>query len=275
MDENNKNLPFEVPKGYFDNLAGKIMQGVQASAENQSDTSSEWIDSISKTPVFEVPQGYFEGFAAQVLHQINTENDSENAIVTMAGKDMNFEVPALYFEQFADKLMHRINISDEDLVDTSALEALRNVNVFTVPNGYFETIQAIAPKEIAIEVVEKEVKTMSLPKRAPKWTNWAVAASVLFILGMGGVWMIGGNGGASDAFTPAQLASLTLENVSDEDIEQYIENDQESFDIYSLMDNASVSTKDKTQKSIDKTTDKLLDNISQEEIDAYLEYEGI
>ncbi|MBX9448762.1 MAG: hypothetical protein KL787_03150 [Taibaiella sp.] len=65
-----------------------------------------------------------------------------------------------------------------------------------------------------------------------------------------------------------------LSSVSDEDIEKYIENDQESFDIYRLMDNASASNKS-PNRAIKNTTEKLLDDISAEDIDAYLEYEGI
>ena len=275
MKEHSNKLPFEVPKDYFLNLADHIMEGVKASRSLSEDTSV-LIQDMQQSPTFEVPKDYFENLSVAITQSVHAEADATYYLQQNVGVNNPHILPASYFDQLSDTIISKISQGEEDLVDTSFIEDFKQINVFAVPEGYFENLKPSIAE--GVTTAKKEVQTMVLPKRNVKWTNWAAAACVLFIFTLGGIWMMGTdvqNSGGSASHNPALLASLTLAEVSDEDIEKYIENDQESFDIYSLMDNASASTKDKKSGTKHISTENLLENISQEEIDAYLEAEGI
>ena len=71
-----KQMPQDVPAGYFENLADNILlkiniQTEQAVAEELQELSPV-LAGISKTNVYEVPVGYFDGVAATVAAQTTT-----------------------------------------------------------------------------------------------------------------------------------------------------------------------------------------------------------
>lgn len=71
-----KQMPQDVPAGYFENLADNILSKIniqteQAVAEELQELSPV-LAGISKTNVYEVPAGYFDGVAATVAAQTTT-----------------------------------------------------------------------------------------------------------------------------------------------------------------------------------------------------------
>ncbi len=82
-----RQLPFEVPKGYFEDFPDRMLQMVQQSANN------------------EVPDGYFESFALQMLQKVRSEevrHELEGVAPLLNGlpKTMPHSLPEGYFEQW-------------------------------------------------------------------------------------------------------------------------------------------------------------------------------
>ncbi|HEV8504128.1 MAG TPA: hypothetical protein VGQ53_01970 [Chitinophagaceae bacterium] len=80
-----KEMPFQVPCGYFDELDEKIMELIRGHPDYR--TSSEEIESISpllsslsKRPVYSVPEGYFENFKP------GGEEEKEPNVVSIASR---------------------------------------------------------------------------------------------------------------------------------------------------------------------------------------------
>jgi hypothetical protein len=103
---------------------------------------------------YTAPANYFEQLPAQIMQQISMEN---------------YTVPAGYFEALPNIILQKIK-QENELVDIApALAALPKVNVYTAPNGYFETFTVKPPRT--------NVKVISLFK-------YAAAAVVVGLLGL-------------------------------------------------------------------------------------------
>ena len=82
--------------------------------------------------IFKVPEGYFEGLSLAVQQRIEYDKN------TASGNDEQiFFTPKNYFDGLSSKILHRIEQIETESV---RLENLARVNVFRVPNGYFENL---------------------------------------------------------------------------------------------------------------------------------------
>ncbi len=86
---------------------------------------------IERRNVFSVPEGYFEGLAANILY-------------TVQGEHTRPALPEGYFDGLADSIMGKIKAQENSPVEAEplspVLESLRNINVFEVPQGYFDVL---------------------------------------------------------------------------------------------------------------------------------------
>jgi len=64
----------DVPQGYFENLAGNILQRIKTLEHIQDNELSHYpvLFSIRKTPVFSVPENYFEQLPVKILNRVST-----------------------------------------------------------------------------------------------------------------------------------------------------------------------------------------------------------
>ncbi len=71
-----KQMPQDVPAGYFENLADDILSKIntkqEQSVNDELNELSPVLAAVSKTNVYEVPAGYFDGVAATVAAQTTT-----------------------------------------------------------------------------------------------------------------------------------------------------------------------------------------------------------
>lgn len=274
MNSENKRLPYEMPASYFENSALRFLEGAKAS-EAQEDPILD--AEVSKSMPFEVPQAYFEQLADCTLREAMSTEASESTLRSLPISERQ-EVPEGYFENFATEVIAIISHTEKDIdTDTSFLESIGNAMPFETPQGYFEQLPQVvadAPKAQAAEASQdgKPVMKLNRYKSRGKWATTLAAACVMMIFGFGALWMLKP---AENEMSSKQLAFKMLNSVSDEDIEKYIENELENFDIYSLMDNASASNRNSNSRTQILNTESLLEDISSEDIDAYLIYEGI
>lgn len=79
-----KEMPFEVPAGYFNELDEKIMDFIRMHPDHQTsreelESVSPLLSSISKGPVYSVPNGYFENLTPRIEKQ-------EATVISMTGR---------------------------------------------------------------------------------------------------------------------------------------------------------------------------------------------
>lgn len=252
------------------------MEGVRASVSDQDPVLSIHVEPVLP---YQVPEGYFSTLPERIMQEIHSASEAE-ARIKSHDKDLPYQVPAGYFASLADKVMHQINTAPEDLdTDTSFIDSLGKTNPYQVPEGYFDGLaQSIAQQSKTVAGGAHTTEEASKPsmillrfKRASRWASAVAAACVLLIFGLGANWMLQNNSQTTQ-LNSRQLAFNILNTVSDEDIEQYLENELDGFDLYSLMESSSAKVKG-SAPLVDPN--KLLDEISPEDIDAYLDFEGI
>ena len=80
-----KEMPFNVPDGYFNELDEKILEIIRSHPDYQTsreelESVSPLLSSISKRPVYSVPKGYFENFKPGV------EEKKDTRVVSITGR---------------------------------------------------------------------------------------------------------------------------------------------------------------------------------------------
>jgi hypothetical protein len=152
LQEANNN-PYQVPTDYFNNLPAIILNRAKASttdnAKEELDIVSPLLGQISKKMPFSTPAGYFEELG-------------ENAI---AGAQA-------------------IDFVNDALENTSPLmNGLKRVQVYEVPAGYFEQLPRQVLKAVKAQQPAKVV-SMSFTRRVLRYAAAAVVAGLIFTGGV-------------------------------------------------------------------------------------------
>jgi len=231
------------------------------------------LDKIAKVNVFKVPKNYFENLTASIL--IKTQNKNNN---TQQPPKVPFAMPDGYFEGLSTKIMGRIEQIEKKNID---LETLERVNVFGVPENYFQELELNTSierfgKENIFKVpvgyfvnLTNEILTKTTPKQ-PKiikvnwWKSskirWSAAASVIVMVGL---W-----------FGIQQLTKdkteLALEKVSNEEIKTYLETQDLGYLEY---ETASETAQNSVKVSESKVLDGL--NLDKKDILEHLENQDL
>lgn len=302
MEKNTKISPHQVPNGYFENLSDRIMSGIKAS-ESTTDLSEDSIllNGIDrKSPTYEVTEGYFSQLSDKIMSAVHSSKESEDYLNSTFGKPNVFSVENGYFESLAERIHHRIHTSDEDIEEnTEFLTQASKQMPFTVPENYFETIQipiADSTKKIDFQPVTQgeESKKSAIQKnffKSMRWSSSIAASVVLLILGWGAFIMLNNSENSSNTLfskstansvnlentdensRSIQYAMHELENVSNEDILEYLDENIESEDVFYIMDFYAKSGKKINSEY--ETSDDILNNVSKEALESYLENEGL
>ncbi|MGG9970521.1 hypothetical protein ACQ33O_01905 [Ferruginibacter sp. SUN002] len=199
---------------------------------NELKAISPTLAAMEKVNVFEVPQRYFDQLSESVLASLNKELG---------------DVPEKYFDHLADNILAKIKLQEAAETDLSpALQSIRGINVFEVPQGYFENLSTeIVDKTVTIQ----PAKVISFGSRIVKY---AVAAALTGVVALG-VYKYTNNNPTqpNDIVSVAKLdASIekgkdmndkqfneTLENLSADDIAKYLETNFNEKEIESLASN--------------------------------------
>ncbi len=134
--------PYVVPEGYFEGLAGSIMDSIAFSSEQR----------LIKDNPYAVPQGYFEGFAGKLLARIKAGQSGDpreelsvlSPLLDRIDKKTPFEAPEGYFSNLTGNVLsgvQAIGFVNDELENLSPLlTGLRDKAVYQVPEGYFDNL---------------------------------------------------------------------------------------------------------------------------------------
>lgn len=190
------------------------------------------------------------------MQQGNHISDELQQLVPGAGwpSRQPFTVPEGYFHSLTDQVMQRvqgngINPVQEELAGLSPLlAAIPKQPPFTVPDGYFRQLSATTPV-----IHETRVVKMPLQKRLRKW---AVAATIALITGSSALFFLNREQHSSSR-------EYQLEDLSDRDIEAYLQSHSDAFDDATIFSNTAIATEQ-----------PITEDLPDEAIQQYLQHTG-
>lgn len=167
---------------------------------------------MQQVDVYTVPKNYFDNLAPKIVEHIKTK------IFLLEAKSSTFKVPKDYFKTLPNLIFSKINSTESEVAvefqeATSFLNSINKKNIYTVPINYFENFTV--PK------IKKETTKIISFGIARRWISYAAAATIASILITGGFLYR----------TPKNSFDVTIElnNVSDAELNNYIENNSVAF----------------------------------------------
>jgi hypothetical protein len=228
---------------------------------NELQAISPLLAGMQKVNVFTVPAGYFERLADGMLLLVNEE---KNTLLSSIHKQSS-SVPAAYFDTLADTILNKIK-AQEAAETYPVLSSISKQNVYTVPQGYFETLSGA----VTAKTNTPQVKVVTMHKRTA-WMKYAAAAVFTGIIALSVYKFTATNVKIKmDAATTEGMA-IAKENkfdeefskVTDEDIIKYLQvngTDVDAAVVANVVDENELPSKE-DYLTDDKALDKYLDNI--------------
>lgn len=238
-----KNL-YAYPDGYFYELSANIVRQI-------------WFQSLPFLNPYSVPEGYFENLPEIILDKLAVKSNYSHAVTKTL-----YNVPHGYFNNLAGNILQKIksknNTVQEELEEIAPLlSTIPKTNVFTVPARYFETLAPVQTK-----LSEQPVKVISIGTKARRWIAYAAAACIAAFMFGGGYYYMQGKAPANTSAIHTEIAGVNIEQaisqLSDSDIDDYLNNDNSDVYTNQNFDNQDLNIK------------TLIENMSDEEIDNYL-----
>jgi len=225
---------FQVPGGYFDELAIEIMEKVRAletSPEEEHLNSSSPLFRASKQTPFSSPPRYFDELAEKILKIVKSSEATNAAdelaslspLLSSISKQNLYAAPVGYFNTLDKKLAQiTIDFKNESVQDeleniSPLLGGLKKQTPYTVPGGYFESLQYSNAAENNVP----GAKVISITSR--KWFRYAAAALVIgFVATMAFLLL-----NKPDRIDPADKSfswvQKSMKKVSTDEINEFIE----------------------------------------------------
>jgi hypothetical protein len=224
---------------------------------NELNAISPLVASVPRVNVYRVDENYFDGIRAELQARIIASN--------FIAPQNKLDVPAGYFENLPNNILAKIKSQENNPVFTEMEELsptianIGNNNVYTVPQDYFE--QLAMPSIASAKVVKMGSRSIF---------KYAAAAVVTGLLGLGIFTFVNKNavqinGSEVDSVVMAKANEIIqkksfekeLENVSDEDLEQYLSQNGQDVNaalVASSMDNEEGSLPDAADYLLDENT---------------------
>lgn len=185
---------------------------------------SPLIAAIEKKNVFTVPDGYFDWVSENVFTAIKYD---DSAVLN----NQSGHIPQGYFDGLAESIMTRIktvgneSAGDELRILSPMLYSVQNENVFTVPDGYFDTFHDV----ILDKVKPRTAKLVSFKRKTSVVIKYSVAAAFTGVMALG-VFRFTETRGKADPLPDYVVDGLKIKDVdqelsklSDAAIIQYLE----------------------------------------------------
>jgi hypothetical protein len=219
-----KNNPYQVPQGYFDTLPEQLLQCVQGNEVQLSASLQQAGNNPYQAPqgYFDnLPATILNRIKADAAKHADEELELLSPLLKQIGKKMPFSTPAGYFNELTENAMagaQAIAFVNGELENLSPLMAsLKQQQVYEVPAGYFEQLPNQVLKAAQAQQPAKVV-SMRFTRRIMQYAAAAVVAGVLIVAG----WMYFGNKTDNGGLPPVVVAKL--DKISDDVLENYIEN---------------------------------------------------
>ena len=110
-------VPYKVPADYFGQLSSAVLAAVKAGSENAADelqALSPLLGSISRKTPYQLPEGYFESLSENTLAEtkavafVQEELDDFSPVLHNLKHAPLYEVPAGYFDQLPDVILSKV-----------------------------------------------------------------------------------------------------------------------------------------------------------------------
>lgn len=192
---------YQVPTGYFDNLAERVLNRVKAmdatDAAEELKYLSPLLSSLSKEMPYSVPADFFNNQDERVRQLMHAENNGLSP--------------------------------DEELKELSPLlSSLKKEMPYTVPVGYFESVGVNGTKE------ETAPAPVILITRK-SWFRYAAAAIVIGFIAISG-FLIWGNGKSIDPKTQsAAWVEKNLKKIPTDEINKFVQLADENVSAYATL----------------------------------------
>jgi hypothetical protein len=99
-------MPYSVPEGYFEGLAGSIMAKIRGSeAGIEIEELSPLLAGISRNTPYYLPENYFEA-SIENLPALTWDEDS--LILSFVDKALPYKVPSGYFDQLPEHILEKV-----------------------------------------------------------------------------------------------------------------------------------------------------------------------
>ncbi len=187
---------------------------------------------------YTVPNNYFETLSEVITNKVKAGSGTDTSLISVAGKTTPFSVPDDYFSGLSHSIMSKIktqqeiSVVDELLTLSPLLASLKKENLYEVPPGFFEQLDAtslvLQSKKPATVVRLFERKTI---------IRLAAAASVLLMIAFGLSRLTGSQQldsyvkqGLKKYNTEAKL-NQELNNISENDVINYLQNTSSASDV--------------------------------------------
>lgn len=228
---------YTVPPGYINNLSFDVATSVT-------------IASYPKQIPYALPAGYFNGFADVILQKIKKENATLN------------NVPHGYFESLSSAIINKIKQQNTEVFNeleeiSPELNKISKQNIYSVPAGYFESLEIIMPFNTV------PAKVVRMRKR---FIQYAVAACVTGILIVGAFIFINNDKTNSNQVISYKEAvkmdiNKNVSSLTEDEINTYLSE--------TLHTNYAIQTGN------DINVEEDIDAVSDEEIKEFLEQQPI
>jgi hypothetical protein len=217
-----------------------------------------------------VPDGYFQQLFTDIMLKINSENSILSA---HSNKKTGFEVPVGYFDNLAGNILNRIKTEDaatareEISLLSPVLAGISREMPFQTPRSYFDQL----PERIINQQQETKVVQMGAKRSQtiPRWMKIAAAACITGILAFGAYRWANRNNGPSGTGDAVAVNNLTPEQVKNFDLDSELEKLSGSDINNYLCETGAIACNDNKNK--DEELSKKLSDVSDEDIDKYLE----
>lgn len=165
--------------------------------------------------VFAVPENYWERVTFDILNKIKGGEEAKYYFT----KELPYAVPVDYFSNLSGHILQKIkkaeqtlelSVSEEMETISPLINSIGKTGVYTVPEGYFETVKIPAAKP-------GQAKVISMNK-ASRFIRYAVAAIICGVLAIGGYLLTlkpTGNLQASREKTNTEIKKLSEAEIID------------------------------------------------------------
>lgn len=176
----NRQLPYQLPAGYFDTLAATI---------NGRIASGTGILDGAKDNMYTIPQGYFNSLADSIMNRIKAaeagtpqeELSQLSPVLSKIEKTIPYTKPVGYFEELPENVIagaKAVDFVNEELENLSPLmSSFKNKQVYEVPANYFDNLADGVLSKLQAQTAK--VVSVSFRKRVLKYAAAAVITGII------------------------------------------------------------------------------------------------
>ncbi|GAC1449416.1 MAG: hypothetical protein NVSMB7_11460 [Chitinophagaceae bacterium] len=225
-----KTILYQAPPGYFDNLAGNIMQRIKAqetgNAKEELELISPLLGQIGKKTPFTSPEGYFTDFSDNIMAGVKAiefvNEELENLSPTMIDlKNRHvYEVPEGYFDATVSAILHKVKQQPAKVIAIGFRKKIMRYAAAAVVTGIIVLAGYLysGKKSVTGSVPDIAKATAAIPDQEMEsfLNNNTVA---LADIGTDTV----NTAMVNDSSTNADDTKDLLANISDEELQQYMD----------------------------------------------------